>query len=175
MPRAVADVVSRSAERRDARVRRRHAGRALRLVEFTYVVQPRSFTFFLANFFALRTDRNRNKITTDEARRRLRQKTIGVVGLSVGQASAVTLAMEGVGGRFRLADFDTLGLSNMNRPARERQWPSGIKKTVLCARQMFEIDPYLDIALWSEGLSTDTFDRVFLRVLFSGDGALTIS
>src|SRR5262249_50596160 len=65
-------------------------------------------------FFEVRTNRNRNKITLSE-QRLLRERTIGVIGLSVGQSSAVTLALEGVGGRFRLADFDTLSLSNMNR------------------------------------------------------------
>jgi tRNA A37 threonylcarbamoyladenosine dehydratase len=112
-------------------------------------------------FFLLRTDRNRNKITADE-QRTLRQKTICVVGLSVGQASAVTLSMEGVGGRFRLADFDTLSLSNMNR-LRASVADIGLKKTHLAARQMFEIDPYLDIRIWPDGLSPASFDEFLLE------------
>src|SRR5262249_9107049 len=85
-----------------------------------------------------------------------------VVGLSVGQASAVTLSMEGVGGRFRLADFDTLSLSNMNR-LRASVADIGLKKTHLAARQMFEIDPYLDIRIWPDGLSPASFDEFLLE------------
>ena len=47
--------------------------------------------------------------------RRLAELRVGVVGLSVGHSTALTLALEGVGGELRLADFDTLALSNLNR------------------------------------------------------------
>ncbi len=112
------------------------------------------------DFVELRCDRNRNKITRSE-QRALRARTIGVVGLSVGQSSAVTLAMEGVGGRFRLADFDRLSLSNMNR-LRAGVHDLGVKKTVLAAREMFEIDPYLDVRIWSDGLAVERFEEFFL-------------
>lgn len=112
------------------------------------------------DFVELRCDRNRNKITRSE-QQALRARTIGVVGLSVGQSSAVTLAMEGIGGRFRLADFDSLSLSNMNR-LRAGVHDLGVKKTVLAAREMFEIDPYLDVRIWSEGLAVERFEEFFL-------------
>ncbi len=110
-------------------------------------------------FRRVRTDRNRGKITTAE-QRRLIARRIGVIGLSVGNSAALTCAMEGVGGSFRLADFDTLGLSNLNR-LRAGVHDLGLPKTVLCARQMYEIDPYLDIELWQEGLTEDTIDAFF--------------
>ena len=114
-------------------------------------------------YFAVRSDRNRYKITGDE-QRALRARTIGVVGLSVGQATALTLAMEGVGGRFRLADFDILSLSNMNR-IRSGAHNIGVRKVVLAAREMFEIDPYLDITVFPEGMSDQA-----LAGFFSYDG-----
>ncbi|MFI0828214.1 ThiF family adenylyltransferase [Streptomyces roseolus] len=110
-------------------------------------------------FRRVRTDRNRDKITTSEQRRLLARR-IGVIGLSVGSSAALTCAMEGVAGSFRLADFDTLGLSNLNR-LRAGVHDLGLPKTVLCARQMYEIDPYLDIELWQEGLTEDTIDAFF--------------
>ncbi|MFC9729928.1 ThiF family adenylyltransferase [Streptomyces roseolus] len=110
-------------------------------------------------FRRVRTDRNRDKITTSEQRRLLARR-IGVIGLSVGGSAALTCAMEGVAGSFRLADFDTLGLSNLNR-LRAGVHDLGLPKTVLCARQMYEIDPYLDIELWQEGLTEDTIDAFF--------------
>ena len=113
-------------------------------------------------FNELRSDRNRDKITRDE-QRRLRQSRIGVVGLSVGQASALTLALESVGGAFRLADFDTLALSNLNR-LRAATHELGVNKAVLAARQMFEIDPYLDIDIFPDGLGEENLAR------FMGEG-----
>ncbi|MEU8790801.1 ThiF family adenylyltransferase [Streptomyces sp. NPDC048643] len=110
-------------------------------------------------FRRVRTDRNRDKIT-DAEQRRLLERRIGVIGLSVGNSAALTCAMEGVGGSFRLADFDALGLSNLNR-LRAGVHDLGLPKTVLCARQMYEIDPYLDIELWSEGITEETIEGFF--------------
>jgi hypothetical protein len=101
-------------------------------------------------FIELRSSRNQLHVTPDE-QRRLRTKTIGIVGLSVGHAMAVTLALEGVGGRFRLADFDRLELSNTNRVA-TGMTALGENKAVLAAQAMFEMDPYLDIAVDVQGV-----------------------
>ncbi|MFG2308727.1 ThiF family adenylyltransferase [Streptomyces sp. NPDC048566] len=112
-----------------------------------------------AEFRRVRTDRNRDKITAAEQRRLLGRR-IGVVGLSVGNSAALTCAMEGVGGSFRLADFDTVGLSNLNR-LRAGVHDLGLSKTVLCARQMYELDPYLDIELWSAGITEESVADFF--------------
>lgn len=66
------------------------------------------------HFIALRTNRNHYKITKEE-QAFLAQKRIGIIGLSVGQAVALTMAMERSAGAILLADFDTLDLSNLNR------------------------------------------------------------
>lgn len=107
----------------------------------------------------LRTSRNRNKITRAEqdALRRLR---VGVAGLSVGQSTAVTLALEGVGGHFRLADFDTLSLSNMNR-LRAGAHEIGVMKTSLVAREIYEINPYVTIEVFPRGIVDDTLPAFF--------------
>ena len=65
-------------------------------------------------FVEVRTNRNQYKITRAE-RAALSTKKIGIVGLSVGQSIALTLAMERGFGELRLADFDLLELSNLNR------------------------------------------------------------
>ncbi|GII55510.1 hypothetical protein Pth03_38990 [Planotetraspora thailandica] len=105
----------------------------------------------------LRHARNQYKITSDE-QEILARKAIGIVGLSVGGATAVTLAQEGVGRVFRLADFDHLSMSNMNR-LRCSVHSIGVPKVVIAAREMFEIDPYLDIALWPHGLTEENVDE----------------
>jgi nitroreductase len=107
----------------------------------------------------LRTSRNRNKITRDE-QTRLAGLRVGVAGLSVGQSTAVTLALEGVGGLFRLADFDTLSLSNMNR-LRAGVHEIGVNKAVLVAREIFEINPYAIIEVFERGIVDDNLDAFF--------------
>lgn len=98
-----------------------------------------------AEFRELRLDRNRPKVSSDELAR-LAGFTVGVAGLSVGNAVALTLALEGTVGHLRLADFDTLDLSNMNR-VRAGVHDIGQAKTVLAARQIAEFDPYLGVSL----------------------------
>ncbi len=111
-------------------------------------------------FRLVRTDRNRGKIDRPE-QRRLLDKRVGVIGLSVGNSAALTLAQEGVAGAFKLADFDTLSVSNLNR-LRAGLHQIGVNKAVLAARQMFEIDPYLDIEIFPGGLTEDTVKEFFL-------------
>jgi molybdopterin/thiamine biosynthesis adenylyltransferase/predicted N-acetyltransferase YhbS len=111
-------------------------------------------------FRMVRTDRNRGKIDRPE-QRRLLDKRVGVIGLSVGNSAALTLAQEGVAGAFKLADFDTLSVSNLNR-LRAGLHQLGVNKAVLAARQMFEIDPYLDIEIFPAGLTEDTVREFFL-------------
>ncbi|MEU6488514.1 ThiF family adenylyltransferase [Streptomyces sp. NPDC046887] len=110
-------------------------------------------------FRLVRTDRNRDKITRAEQQRLLGRR-IGVIGLSVGNSAALTCALEGVGGSFRLADFDRVGLANLNR-LRAGVHDLGVEKTVLCARQMYEIDPYLDIEIHRAGVTEETIGDFF--------------
>ena len=107
-------------------------------------------------FRELRSDRNRHKIT-DEEQARLRSLTVGVVGLSVGNAIALTVALEGGCGRLRLADHDHLELSNLNR-LRAGVQDLGLGKAELAARQVAEIDPYLDVEIHPEGITPDNVE-----------------
>ena len=106
-----------------------------------------------AEFSEVRTSRNRNKITRAE-QAVLGRLRIGIVGLSVGQATAVTLALEGIGGHFRLADFDTLALSNLNR-LRAGVHELEQNKAILTARRIFELNPYATIELFAGGVTED--------------------
>lgn len=110
-----------------------------------------------AEFALVRTDRNRNKITREE-QAVLATKRIGIIGLSVGQSAALTLALERGFGELRIADFDTLDLSNLNR-IRSGVHHLGIRKTVNVAREIAEIDPYLKVTCFHEGITRDNIDR----------------
>lgn len=107
-------------------------------------------------FKALRLDRNRNSITLEE-QTRLAELTVGVAGLSVGHVIAHTLAAQGLCGRLRLADFDRIELSNLNRiPA--TVFDIGLNKAVAAARRISELDPYLPVEVFLGGLTSDTVD-----------------
>ena len=112
-------------------------------------------------FIEVRTNRNRNKITTEE-QQTLKTKKIGVVGLSVGQSIALTIAMERTCGELRLADFDTAELSNLNR-IRTGAHNLGLNKTVIAAREILEIDPFLNVKIFMDGLNEGNMDSFFLE------------
>ena len=111
-------------------------------------------------FIKVRTNRNCLKITPEE-QGTLRSKKIGIIGLSVGQSIALTLAMERTCGEIRLADFDSAELSNLNR-IRTGLHNLGLNKTVIAAREIAEIDPFIKVKLFSEGLTTDNEDDFFI-------------
>jgi len=106
----------------------------------------------------LRLARNRYKISLEE-QRRLAGATVGVVGLSVGNAVATTLALEGVGGHLKLADHDQLDTSNVNR-LRAPIHAIGCNKAILASRQISEFAPYLQVTPFTDGL-TDANLRSF--------------
>jgi len=106
------------------------------------------------SFRTLRLDRNRNLVTPDE-QQRLGRLRIGVVGLSSGHAVAHTLAMSGFVGELRLTDFDELEISNLNRvPA--TVFDLGVNKAVVAMRRIAELDPYLSVRHFTDGLSEST-------------------
>ncbi|MER5635543.1 ThiF family adenylyltransferase [Kitasatospora sp. NPDC002227] len=110
-------------------------------------------------FRLVRTDRNRGRIERPQQRELLGRR-VGVIGLSVGSSAALTFAMEGIAGAFKLADFDALSLSNLNR-LRAGVHHLGINKCVIAARQMAEIDPWLDIEIYPGGLTDETMEDFF--------------
>jgi len=105
------------------------------------------------DFIRVRTSRNRFKIR-DEEQEILQDKKIGIIGLSVGQSVALSLAMERAFGELRIADFDTLELSNMNR-IRTGLYNLGIKKTWMVAREIAEIDPFLKLTVYDDGITEE--------------------
>jgi hypothetical protein len=109
-----------------------------------------------SEFLELRTSRNRNKISKEE-QQKLRNLRVGIVGLSVGQATALTLAMEGIGGAIRLADFDSVSTSNLNR-LRCGLHELGVNKAVITARQLFEVDPYANVEIICDGINDANLD-----------------
>jgi hypothetical protein len=115
------------------------------------------------DFVQVRTNRNQFKIEPEE-QDQLGKACIGVIGLSVGQCIALTLAMERTCGKLRLADFDEIELSNMNR-IRCGVQDMGINKALVAARQIAELDPYIEVECFTDGLTPQNMDA-----FFAGDG-----
>lgn len=111
-------------------------------------------------FIEVRTSRNQYKITPSE-RDLLRNKKVGVIGLSVGQSVSVTMAMERICGELRLADFDRLELTNLNR-IRTGVHNLGILKVHSVAREIAELDPFIKVVCFPDGLTEQNMDAFFL-------------
>lgn len=111
-------------------------------------------------FIELRTSRNQYKITPEE-QEELLGRSIGIIGLSVGHSVALSLATERTCGKLKLADFDTIELSNLNR-IRTGLHNIGINKCVVTAREIAEIDPFLTIECFAEGINKENLDEFLL-------------
>jgi len=109
------------------------------------------------DFIKVRTSRNHYKITPEE-QAALSTKKVGVIGLSVGQSIAITMASERIFGELRIADFDELELSNLNR-IRSGIQNLGTSKVAIVAREIAEIDPYLKIKCFWKGINEENIDQ----------------
>lgn len=111
-------------------------------------------------FTLLRLARNVPKTEILEMRL-LREKRIGIVGMSVGQNILRCLAQEGIGGHFAIADFDTLETTNMNRIASGLH-QIGMKKTTIASRFIAELDPFIEVSIFSNGINENNIEA-FVR------------
>ena len=110
-------------------------------------------------FIELRTARNRDKITVKE-QKLLSEKSVGIVGLSVGFSVFMAMVMERVSEHFKIADFDTLSMSNLNRLPFSLS-DIGLPKVEIARRWALEIDPYLNIEVFKDGLNENNIKDFF--------------
>ncbi len=108
-------------------------------------------------YISVRTNRNQLKIKADEQKVLIKKK-IAVAGLSVGNAVALTCAMERICGAMHLADFDEMELSNLNR-LRAGLPDCGLQKTEIAKRQIAELDPYIDVSVFNEGVTAENVNE----------------
>lgn len=87
---------------------------------------------------------------------------VGIVGLSVGQSSALTLARTGGAKRLKIADFDTIDPSNLNR-IHFGVPEIGMAKTEVVAKRLYEINPYMDVSIYADGITPHNIDDFFSR------------
>lgn len=118
-------------------------------------------------FQLVRTARNKHLITKEE-QEKFYNATVGVAGLSVGNSVALAIVLQGGAKRIRLADHDELALSNINR-IRAGVESLGLKKVFMTARQIYLLNPYAEVEIFSEGLTQENIEK-----FFSGPPALDI-
>lgn len=111
------------------------------------------------DFFLVRTNRNRNLLSSSEIQR-LRSTCVGVAGLSVGGSIAHGLNIGAICGRLLLADNDNFNLSNMNRVSISVM-DIGEAKLKVTARQIYEVNPYASLSLFPDGLSEENINSFF--------------
>lgn len=114
----------------------------------------------MEEFIELRTNRNKLKINQEE-QDILRKSSVLFVGLSVGQSALLTFALERTAGTYYLADFDQLDLSNLNR-LKASVADIGELKSVIAARQVAEIDPYLNVVCINEGINAENLKDILV-------------
>lgn len=102
-------------------------------------------------YWQLRTNRNR-EIINQEEQKKMSLFTPGVLGLSIGGNMAVNLAYSGVGNNMKLADFDVISSSNLNR-LKVSLSNVGETKIAVLSRQIYEINPYAKLHLFADGVS----------------------
>lgn len=112
-------------------------------------------------FFAVRTARNQNLISSEE-QKKYYNGVVGIAGLSVGNSVALALVLQGGCKHIRLADFDQLALTNLNR-IRGSLADLGSAKVEMTARQIYEINPYAQIDIFRTGLTEENIDEFFTK------------
>ncbi len=108
-------------------------------------------------FQQVRTGRNRNLITAEE-QKKYYHSTVSIAGLSVGNSVALAIVQMGGGKNLRLADPDTLELTNLNRirgSINELTEP----KVYMAARQIYDLDPYANPTLYPEGVTEKNIEE----------------
>ena len=107
-------------------------------------------------YLKLRTARNRNIILESE-QKNYREAHVGIAGLSVGSAVLSALAISGGPKTIKIADFDTVEITNLNR-IRATLPDIGKNKTWVAAREIWEIDPFAELSIWDTGITRETIN-----------------
>ncbi|MDQ5931241.1 MAG: ThiF protein [Patescibacteria group bacterium] len=111
-------------------------------------------------YLTLRTARNRFIINQEE-QTAYRDLHVAIAGLSVGSAILSSIVVSGGCKKMKIADFDKAEITNLNR-MRAKLTDIGQNKTFIAAKEVWELDPYAEIDLWSEGISKDSLNKFLL-------------
>jgi hypothetical protein len=111
-------------------------------------------------YFELRTARNKNLINLEE-QRAYRDTVVGIAGLSVGSSILSALVTSGGPKTIKLADFDVLEPTNLNR-IRGGLADLGLRKIDIAAREVWKLDPFAGLRLYPQGLTETSLTEFIL-------------
>lgn len=111
------------------------------------------------SFYFERTKRNHHWLGGIEGQKQLRQLRVGVAGLGgMGSNIAEILLRLGVGG-LKIADPDTIDLSNINRQVIATSQTVGTKKAHASFKELTAIAPDTEIVAYDQGITSDTVEE----------------
>ena len=109
-------------------------------------------------------------LISDVEQLRLREARIGVAGVGgVGGLHLLALTRMGIG-RFRIADFDTYDVSNLNRQFGATVDTIGRSKTDVMREMAQAVNPGAEIEVFDQGLQADNLDHFLAGVDVVVDG-----
>lgn len=109
-----------------------------------------------AEYVETRSARNKNLITAEEQTAFYNGK-VAIAGLSVGSHIAKTIAMMTGCKEIKLADPDTIDLSNLNR-IRSDATELGKNKAEVVAKFIYHLNPYAIVHLYTDGVTDTNID-----------------
>ena len=104
----------------------------------------------------LRTNRMNNLLTLEE-QNVLSDFSCGVAGLSFGNGIALSLVYSGAAQRIKIADRDIFETTNLNR-VRVGLPSVGQQKTSVTAEEIYEINPYANLDVYADGLTSSNIE-----------------
>lgn len=130
---------------------------------YKYIYYPWNFNLVKCvgeeDFFKLKTNRNQDLITAEEQLKLYNYK-VAVFGLSVGSNIVYTLTQAGISKEIVIADFDTLDTTNLNR-IQAGIHEIGQNKTIVCARRIYEENPYAVVETFENGIDAPLLKKLF--------------
>ena len=109
-------------------------------------------------YFELTTARNRQLINENE-QNKLRKTVVAFFGMSVGSQAALVWMMESRADVIKIADFDTVDVSNLNR-IRFGVDALGRYKTEIVTEGLYEINPFTDVLAFRESSNKESIQKI---------------
>ena len=108
-------------------------------------------------FFEIKTARNKNLINKEE-QENYRNLKVGIMGMSIGSNIIWPLVASGGPKFLRIADADTIEISNLNRMLAPLT-AIGENKAEFMARKIYEMDPFMELDCWPENVTEKNIEK----------------
>jgi len=113
------------------------------------------------DYLKLKTNRNQDLITAKE-QKKLSDKRIAVLGMSVGSNIAFVLTQAGISNEITIADFDELDTTNLNRILAGVH-EIGLPKVVIASRKIYEDNPFAKVNILYKGVSAQNLKKTLKK------------